>query len=33
GFLHLAGYDHERSEKDEKEMFDLEKKILEKCGA
>lgn len=31
GFLHLLGYDHERSEKDEIEMFKLENKILNKC--
>ena len=31
GFLHLLGYDHERSEKDEIEMFKLENKILKKC--
>ncbi len=28
GFLHLLGYDHERSKKDEIEMFKLEHKIL-----
>ena len=28
GFLHLLGYDHERSNADEKEMFDLQDKIL-----
>ena len=28
--LHLLGYDHETSEDDEKEMFDRQKKILEK---
>ncbi len=32
GFLHILGYDHERSLKDEKEMFELESKILESCG-
>jgi len=32
GFLHILGYDHERSLKDEKEMFELERKILESCG-
>lgn len=30
GFLHLLGYDHERSEKDAKKMFRLENKILNK---
>ena len=30
GFLHLLGYDHERSIKDAKEMFGLENKILGK---
>lgn len=30
GFLHLAGYDHEKSDKDAKKMFDLENKILDK---
>ena len=28
GFLHLLGYDHEKSKKDSKKMFDLENKIL-----
>jgi probable rRNA maturation factor len=28
GFLHLLGYDHERSIREEKKMFALEKKIL-----
>ena len=28
GLLHLLGYDHERSKKDEKRMFDLQNKIL-----
>jgi probable rRNA maturation factor len=28
GFLHLMGYDHERSEDEEAKMFDLEQKIL-----
>lgn len=28
GFLHLLGYDHEKSEKDAKKIFVLEKKIL-----
>lgn len=30
GTLHLLGYDHERSSKDEKKMFALERTILEK---
>ncbi|OGN02108.1 MAG: rRNA maturation RNase YbeY [Candidatus Yanofskybacteria bacterium RIFCSPHIGHO2_01_FULL_43_42] len=30
GFLHLQGYDHEKSEKDAKKMFHLEEKILSK---
>lgn len=30
GLLHLLGYDHETSEEDEKEMFDLQEKILKK---
>lgn len=30
GFLHLLGYDHDKSEKDAKEMFKLEKQILSK---
>lgn len=30
GFLHLAGYDHERSFRDEKIMFDLELILLSK---
>lgn len=30
GFLHLLGYDHERSVTDEKVMFDLQDKILNK---
>ncbi|OGM98449.1 MAG: rRNA maturation RNase YbeY [Candidatus Yanofskybacteria bacterium RIFCSPLOWO2_01_FULL_41_34] len=30
GFLHLLGYDHEKSISDKKKMFDLENKILEK---
>jgi len=30
GFLHLLGYDHERSDEDEIEMFKLENKILKK---
>ncbi len=29
GILHLLGYDHERSEEDEKIMFDLQDKIFE----
>lgn len=28
GFLHLLGYDHERSAKDERIMFSLQKKVL-----
>lgn len=28
GFLHLLGYDHETSLEDEKEMFDLQEKLL-----
>jgi len=28
GFLHLLGYDHEKSIKDSEKMFDLQKKIL-----
>ncbi len=28
GFLHLMGYDHERSEKDENLMFEEEKRLL-----
>jgi pyridoxine 5-phosphate synthase len=28
GMLHLLGYDHERSEKDEREMFDKENELL-----
>lgn len=31
GFLHLNGYDH-MTEEDEKEMFDLQKKILKEYG-
>lgn len=30
GLLHLLGYDHERSEKDEKEMFEMQESILKK---
>jgi len=30
GMLHLLGYDHERSEGDEKAMFDKEKELLDK---
>ena len=33
GFLHLAGYDHERSENEADKMFRLEKKILSKVGS
>ncbi len=32
GFLHLQGYDHARSKRDAREMFDLEAKILNKMG-
>lgn len=32
GFLHLLGYDHEKSEKDAKKMFVLEKKILKEIN-
>ncbi|MDO8495940.1 MAG: rRNA maturation RNase YbeY [bacterium] len=32
GFLHLLDYDHERSKKDEVEMFRLESKILKKLN-
>lgn len=28
GILHLLGYDHERSEKEEKEFFELQEKML-----
>lgn len=31
GFLHLLGYDHE-TEADEKEMFDLQRRILDEYG-
>ena len=30
GFLHLLGYDHDKSKKEEKKMIDLENKILSK---
>ncbi len=30
GFLHLLGYDHDKSAVEEKKMFDLENKILNK---
>lgn len=30
GFLHLSGYDHDKSENDKKKMFALENKILNK---
>lgn len=30
GFLHLLGYDHERSNKEAEKMFELENKILNK---
>lgn len=32
GMLHLLGYDHERSENDEKEMFQKEKELLHKLN-
>ncbi|MBI2068864.1 MAG: rRNA maturation RNase YbeY [Candidatus Yanofskybacteria bacterium] len=32
GFLHLLGYDHERSKKDADKMFQLEEKILTKVN-
>ena len=32
GFLHLLGYDHEKSDMKAKEMFDLEEKILSKIS-
>jgi probable rRNA maturation factor len=32
GFLHLLGYDHERSDKDAEEMFELENRILNKLN-
>lgn len=32
GFLHLNGYDHMLSEEDEKEMFDLQREILDTYG-
>lgn len=31
GFLHLLGYDHEKSVQDKKIMFGLQNKILKKC--
>lgn len=31
GFLHVIGFDHERSKTEEERMFALEHKILEKC--
>ncbi len=31
GFLHLLGYDHEKSKLEEKKIFGLEKRILAKC--
>ncbi len=30
GLLHLLGYDHEKSEEDEKEMFELQEQFFEK---
>jgi len=32
GFLHLLGYDHEKSEKDAEKMFSLEDKFLKKIN-
>ncbi len=32
GLLHLLGYDHTKGEKEEKEMFDLQKEILNEKG-
>ena len=32
GLLHLLGYDHTLGEKEEKEMFDLQKEILDEKG-
>lgn len=32
GLLHLLGYDHTKGEKEEKEMFDLQKEILDEKG-
>jgi probable rRNA maturation factor len=32
GILHLLGYDHEKSESDEKIMFDKQKEILSEMG-
>ena len=32
GFLHLLGYDHEKSANDKKKMFSLENKILNKLN-
>lgn len=32
GFLHLNGYDHEKSPADEKKMFDLQREILDDYG-
>ena len=32
GFLHLMGYDHERSPKQAREMFSLQDKILKQCA-
>ena len=32
GILHLLGYDHERGEKEEKEMFGKQKEIMEIMG-
>ena len=32
GFLHLMGYDHEKSPKQAREMFSLQDKILKQCA-
>ncbi|HEY4400078.1 MAG TPA: rRNA maturation RNase YbeY [Lactobacillaceae bacterium] len=32
GFLHLNGYDHELGDKEEAEMFDLQREILDNYG-
>ena len=32
GFLHLLGYDHEKSTEEKEKMFTLQDKILEKIG-
>lgn len=33
GFLHLIGYDHEKSDKDARQMFKMEKKILDEISS